>query len=58
MASNRTDNDLTYRITKFQNQLKGVYVYRIPLKLLCDLGLVNQFFKFNTKFTLTLEKQM
>ena len=56
-APNRTDENLTDRITKFQNQLKNEYVYRIPLKYLCDLGLVNQCYKFKTK-CFTLETDM
>ena len=57
-AAHRTDENLTNKIAKFQNQLKSEYVYRIPLKFLCDLGLVNQSFKFNTKYILTLETEM
>ena len=57
-SANRTDPNLTERITKFQNQLKSNFVYRIPLKFLCDIGLVNQCFKFNKKFTLTLQTEM
>ena len=48
-AVNRTNDNLTDRIAKFQVQLKSEYIHRIPLKFLCDLGLVNQCFKFNTK---------
>ena len=33
-------------------------IYRIPLGFLCDLGLVNQCFKFNTKCILMLETEM
>ena len=33
-------------------------IYRIPLKFLCSLGLVNQCVKFNTKFTLILKTKM
>ena len=40
-AANRTDENLTDRIAKFQDQLKSEYVYRIPLEFLCDLDLVN-----------------
>ena len=54
-AGNRTDENLTERIGKFQDQLKEEYVYRIPLKYLCDLGLINQCFKFNTKYIPSLE---
>ena len=56
--ANRTDENLTYRISKFQNQLKSEYVYRIPLKFLRDFRLVNQCFKFITKYILTLETEM
>ena len=48
-APYRIDKNLTKRIEKFQNQIKGEFVYRTSLKFLCDLGLVNQCFKFNTK---------
>ena len=41
-GGNRTDENLTERIQKLQNQLKNEHVYRIPLKYLCDIGLVNQ----------------
>ena len=33
-------------------------IYRIALGFLCDLGLVNQCFKFNTKYILMLETEM
>ena len=52
---NRANEKLTDRITKFQNQLKNGYVYRIPLKDLCDLDLVNPCDKFSTKYVLSLE---
>ena len=55
---NRTDENLTERTEKFQDQIKSEFVFRIPLKFLCDLGLVNQCFKFNTKYILTLEADM
>ena len=57
-APYKTDENLTERIEKFQDQIKSEFVYRIPLKFLCDLGLVNQRFKFNTKYILTLETDM
>ena len=40
---------------KFQDQIKSEFVYRIPLKFFCNLSLVNQSFKFNIKYILTLE---
>ena len=57
-AVNRTDENLTDRIAKFTNQLQNEFAYRIPLKLLFDVSLVNQCFKFNTKYILTLERDM
>ena len=48
-ADNRTDNNIDARIQKFQNQLKNIYWYRIHLKYICDLRLVNTPVKFNTK---------
>ena len=46
------------RTQKFQNQLRNKYVFRIPLNYLCDLVLVNQCFRFNKKYILTLETEM
>ena len=40
-ADKRNDDNIDERIQKFQNQLKNVYWYRIPLKYICNLGLVN-----------------
>ena len=57
-ADNRTDDYIAERIQKFQNHLKNVYWYRIPLKYICDLGLVNMPIKFNTKWCLTFERNM
>ena len=57
-APEKTDPNLTKRIQKFQEQLKNESVYRVPLKSLCSLELLNQFVGFNTKFILTLETNM
>ena len=57
-ADDRTDENLNQRIAKFQNQLKNTYWYRIPLKYLVDIGLVNTPIKFNTKWRLTFETNM
>ena len=57
-AANRTDENLTDRIAKFTDQLQNEFIYRIPLKVLCNVGLANQCFKFNTKYILTLETDM
>ena len=51
----RKDNFFDVRIDKFANQLKSEFYYRIPLRFLCDLGLVNQPIKFNTKWFLKFE---
>ena len=40
-TGNKTDKNLNDTITKIQEQLKNEYVYRIPLKFLCDVGLVS-----------------
>ena len=55
---NRTDENLTDIITKFKERLKDEYVYRTCQKVLCDLGLVNQCFKFNTKYIPARETDM
>ena len=57
-ADNRTDDNIDQRIQKFQNQLKTDYYYRIPLKYICNLGLVNQPIRFNTKWRITFEQDM
>ena len=35
-AANRTNENLTDKIAKFQNQFKSEYFYRIPLNILCN----------------------
>ena len=57
-ADDRTDENLNQRNAKFQNQLKNIYWYRIPLKYLVDIGLVNTPIKFNTKWRLIFETNM
>ena len=57
-ADDRTDDNLNQRIRKFKNQLKNTYWYRIPLKYLVRIGLVNTPIKFNTKWRLTFEMNM
>ena len=52
---NRTDDNINDRTEKFQNQIRTTYYYRIPLKYLCNIGLVNQPVQFNTKWHLTFE---
>ena len=57
-VSQRTDENLTKRIEKFHDQLENTYWYRIPLKYICDIGLVNTPIKFNTKWQLSFETDM
>ena len=57
-VGNRTNENLKARIAKFQDQIKDGYIYRILLIHICDLGLINQCFKFNKNYILTLETDM
>ena len=57
-VNERTDENLTQRITKFAAQLQNTYYYRTPLKCICSLGLVNTPVKFNTKWRITFESNM
>ena len=56
--NSNTDNDINDRIAKFNadDALSEQRVYRIPLKYLVDIGLVNLPTEFNVKFTFNLEK--
>ena len=55
-AVNRTDENLDERLEKFSDELQNEYYYMILLGFLCDLGLVNQPVKFNTKWLITFEQ--
>ena len=55
MMGKMIDDNLGNRIEKFGNQLKNEFYYRVILRFLCDLGLVNQPVKFNTKCLLTFK---
>ena len=55
-AANRTDDNLDDRLDKFSDQLQDEYYYMIPIRFLCDLGLVNHPVKFNTKWLTTFEQ--
>ena len=50
-AVKRTDNNLI----EFADQLQTEFYYRIPLRFLCSLGLLNEPVKFNTKWLFTFE---
>ena len=53
-----SDPNLTYQIKELKDYLFQKYVYRIPLGLIVNLGLVNFAIKTDTKILLTLERQM
>ena len=55
-VAKRTDDYLDDRLDKFSDQLQDEYYYMIPLRFLCDLGLVNQPVKFNIKWFVTFEQ--
>ena len=52
----RTGGNLDDRLEKCSDQLQNEYYYMIPLRFLCDLVLVNQPVKFNTKWLITFEQ--
>ena len=54
----RTDPNLTYRLAQLKDYIFEKHVYRIPLSLIVDLGLVNFSFKTDTKIILTIERNM
>ena len=52
-----TDPNLTYRLAELKDHIFEKHVYRVPLSLIVNLGLVNVSFKTNTKIILTQEKK-
>ena len=54
----RLDGNFQDGEAKFRNQLKDKYVYRIPLKYICDIGKINVPTKIDMKVRLTLEIDM
>ena len=64
IPNNDTDNDkrsdpnLTYRLKELKNYILQKHIYRIPLGLIVDLGLVNFLFKTDLKSIMTLEKNL
>ena len=56
--ANRTDPNLTYQLKELKAQLYKQWVYKIPLRYLCDLDKVNFAVTTNTKIVLTLERNM
>ena len=53
--NDRSDSNLDDRITKFHTLIGTNNIYRIPLRYLVDLGLVNFVIKFDTKFSFNLK---
>ena len=53
-----TDLNFNERITKFQNQLKNEFVYRIPLRYFTDLGKINFPLKNDFRIKCHLETEM
>ena len=53
-----SDPNLTYRITQLKDHIFEKHVYRIPLSLIVDLGLVNFAMKTDTKILITLERDL
>ena len=58
--NSNTDNNIDDRIAKFNadNALSGKKVFRIPLKYLVDIGLVNLLTAFNVKFVFNLQQTL
>ena len=54
----RSDENVRDREAKFRSQLRDKYVYRIPLKYICDIGKINFPTKIDMKIRLTLETDM
>ena len=53
-----TDPNFTERVNKFANQPQLKYVYRIPLRYLCDLDIIHFPIKIDLKILCTLETEM
>ena len=54
----RTDDNLENREDKFATQINSKYVYRIPLKFLCNLGKINFPTKTDPKICCSLQTNM
>ena len=57
-ANDAKDLNIDERITKFQDQLKNEYVYRIPLRYFTDLGKINFPVKIDFRIKCHLETKM
>ena len=54
----RTDPNLTYDLAQLRNYIFQKHIYRIPLSLICDLGLEHFSFKNDLRIILMLERNM
>ena len=54
----QSDPNLTYRLKELTNYIFQKYIYRIPLSMIVDLGLVNFSFKTDLKVIITLERNL
>ena len=57
-ATKRTEENLAYRIAQLADHIHNKNEYRIPLGLLCDLGLCNFPVQTDTRITITLERNL
>ena len=57
-ANDITDLNINERITKFQNQLKNEFIYRIPLRYFTDIGKINFPLKIDFRIKYYLETDM
>ena len=56
--ANRSDPNLTERLDKLTDWIFKKSFYRIPLGIIVDIGLINFCVKTDTKFLITLERDM
>ena len=57
-ANDITDLNINERITKFQDQLKNEFVYRVPLRYFTDLGKINFPLKIDFRIKCQLETNL
>ena len=58
IKNNGTDDNLEDRIDKFSDLIRKKIVYRIPLRFLVGIGLVNFLIAFDTRFIFPLEQDL
>ena len=58
VPANRTDENLSDRITKFRTYIGNQNLYRVPLRFLSDPGLVIQLVKLDLKIICSLETKI